>query len=239
MRCCSVLLFQPSCYLPTEMILGFFCLTNFPSSPPAPNRVYFGVFLLFSYPPPPSSDGGWDSSKAGSGLFFVFLSSGFCLGCTCLLLLVFLCFVCLEIQIVRFVISTFTPIEISFVYPPPLPIEIEISALILTPQVSCSKGRTKDAQWKTAEGIYFPARKAWVKRLSWCISAFLQMWADIVCRFINDKGIIWLNQNYEDKVVLTIRAKANCVTHIHDMNNLSYVREYTRHFQKENVGGKG
>ena len=56
---------------------------------------------------------------------FVFLSSGFCLVlalaarvCYCL------CFVlvCLEFQIIRFVISNFTPtffIEISFVLPPP------------------------------------------------------------------------------------------------------------------------
>ena len=61
--------------------------------------------------------------------FFVFanfpilrLLSSFSIGCSCLLLLVFLFFVCLEFQINRFVFSTFTPvffIEISFVLPPP------------------------------------------------------------------------------------------------------------------------
>ena len=91
-----------TCYQPTELILGFF------------------VSFIFQF-------------YARACFCFVFLSPGFCLVlalvarvCYCL----FFVFVCLEFQIIRLVISPFTPIffiEISFVLLPPPP-QLEQSA---------------------------------------------------------------------------------------------------------------
>ena len=69
---------------------------------------------------------------------FVFLSSGFCL----VFAFVFgVCFVCLEFQIIRFVISSFTPlvfIEISFVHPPPQ-VPVDAATFFTTPSAHFAK----------------------------------------------------------------------------------------------------
>ena len=88
------------------------------------NRVDFRLLFVSNvfqfYSPPPL--------KAGLGLFLlcvfiIFFLFSFSIGCSCMLLLVFF-FICLEFQIILFVISTSTPIffiEISLVFLPPPP----------------------------------------------------------------------------------------------------------------------
>ena len=56
--------------------------------------------------------------KSGGGIFVIWLSSSFSVA---VLLLVFLFFVCLKFQIIRFVISTFTPVFFILRFTPSLP----------------------------------------------------------------------------------------------------------------------
>ena len=95
--------------IPTELILGFCSITYY--SPSKKPRLHQNFLLLFTERP-------W--LVFCFCVFAIWFMSSFGVGCSCLLcLFVVFFFVCLEFQIIRFVISTLTPkffIEMSFCF---------------------------------------------------------------------------------------------------------------------------